>query len=83
VSAPPKQDGVCDACGGELYQRPDDTEETAKNRLDVYFRQTLPLTDYYEEQGKLVEINGEQPVEGVTRDIVGTLLVAPGKRGAA
>ena len=83
VSAPPKQEGVCDACGGKLYQRPDDTEETAKTRLEVYFKQTLPLTDYYEDQGKLVEVNGEQPVDAVTRSIVDALLIAPGKRGAA
>ena len=69
VSAPPKQSGVCDACGGPLYQRPDDSEETAKNRLKVYFKQTLPLVEYYRNQGKLVQVNGEGSVEHVTHAI--------------
>lgn len=85
VSAPPKQARICDSCGGDLYQRPDDTEKTAKTRLEVYFRQTLPLTDYYEDQGKLTEVNGEQPVEAVTRAIVDALLLSssPQTQGAA
>lgn len=75
VSAPPKQPGVCDACGGELYQRPDDTEETAKTRLEVYFKQTMPLMAYYEKQGKLVEVNGEQSVADVTSAILDAIAV--------
>lgn len=62
---PPKQPGVCDRCGGPLYQRPDDTLETAKKRLDVYFEQTAPLIQYYRQQGLLREIDGEQPIEAV------------------
>jgi adenylate kinase len=70
---PPATPGRCDRCGGELYQRPDDTRETAENRLRVYFDQTAPLIEYYQEQGKLVEVNGEQPVEAVTRDLLAAL----------
>lgn len=57
---PPKVDGVCDACGGELYQRPDDSEATVLNRLDVYNRQTASLVSYYEAQGVLVRIDASQ-----------------------
>jgi adenylate kinase len=56
VNMPPKKEGVCDLCGGEVYQRADDTEETVKNRFKVYNEQTLPLTDYYAKTGKLVPI---------------------------
>lgn len=56
---PPETPDVCDECGGELYQRSDDTEETVRNRLDVYRRQTEPLVDYYRTQGVLAEIEGE------------------------
>lgn len=62
---PPKQPGVCDKCGGALYQRADDTPETARKRLDVYFQQTAPLIEYYRQQGLLREIDGEQPIEAV------------------
>ncbi|MCK8602662.1 adenylate kinase [Desulfoferrobacter suflitae] len=55
---PPKKEGVCDKCGGELYQRDDDNETTVKSRLEVYSNQTEPLIDYYEKQGKLHRING-------------------------
>lgn len=73
VSAPPKKEWVCDSCGGPLYQRPDDTVETAKNRLEVYFRQTAPLIEYYTGQGKLTEINGEQQVEQVQQAMMAVL----------
>ena len=53
VLTPPKQDGICDKCGSELYQRDDDTYEKAKNRLDVYKRETAPLVDFYEKTGVL------------------------------
>ena len=59
VDSPPKVKGVCDRCGGELYQRADDNVETIKNRLKVYFAETSPLIDYYKQSGKLLEINGE------------------------
>lgn len=73
VYAPPKKAGACDACGGELYQRPDDTEATAKNRLEVYNRQTAPLIKYYTGQRKLTAVDGEKTVEAVTQDMVATL----------
>jgi adenylate kinase len=55
---PPKAEGVCDKCGGDLYQRDDDNEATVKSRLDVYESQTLPLIDYYKVQGKIRPIDG-------------------------
>ena len=57
TNIPPKVEGVCDQCGGELYQRPDDTEATVKNRLAVYRRQTAGLIDFYEKKGVLVRID--------------------------
>ena len=58
VFNPPRQDGICDACGGEVYQRADDNEETVRNRLAVYGRQTEPLVDYYTRQGLLQIVAG-------------------------
>jgi adenylate kinase len=55
---PPETEGVCDVCGGELYQRADDNEETVRNRLLVYRRQTAPLIDYYAAQGIVHEVHG-------------------------
>jgi adenylate kinase len=63
---PPKQPGVCDNDGGELYQRDDDKPETVRKRLQVYWEQTSPLIDYYRSQGVLVEIDGDQPIDAVT-----------------
>jgi adenylate kinase len=62
--------GRCDRCGGELYQRADDTPERVKRRLEVYLAETMPLIDYYRRLGKLVEVNGEQGVEEVNRDLM-------------
>ena len=70
---PPKQEGVCDQCGGELYQRSDDTVETAKNRLNVYNSQTEPLIAFYQEKGLLKRINGDQPIDQVFQDILKAL----------
>lgn len=64
--SPPKVEGVCDVCGSELYQRPDDTRETAQKRLVVFFDQTMPIIEYYKEKGILQQVNGDQPVEVVT-----------------
>jgi len=61
----PKQEGVCDACGGELYTREDDKIETVKNRLDVYKNQTQPLIDYYTKKGMLKTIDGEADTDAV------------------
>ena len=70
---PPKVPGKCDRCGGELYQRPDDSIETAKKRLEVYFTQTAPLIEYYTKAGKLMEIDGEQRVTEVAKELIATL----------
>jgi adenylate kinase len=67
---PPKKEGVCDKCEGELYQRADDKEVTIKERLKVYFAQTMPLLEYYEKKGKLFRCNGNQHIDEVGRDIV-------------
>jgi adenylate kinase len=69
VSAPPKAAGKCDKCGGELYQREDDSEATVAKRLDVYQTQTAPLLDYYRQRGLLTAIQGEGKVESVAAAI--------------
>lgn len=61
----PQVEGTCDECGGELYQRDDDKPETVLNRLQVYKEQTADLLGYYEEQGLLVRIDGDQSIEAV------------------
>lgn len=68
-----KVEGVCDKCGGELYQRADDVEETVKNRINVYTNETMPLINYYGGQDKLVDIEGEQDIKKVFTDIVEAL----------
>ena len=65
----PKKEGVCDLDGGELYQRDDDSEATARTRLDVYWKQTSPLIDYYREHGVLKDIDGDQSIDAVTGDL--------------
>jgi len=65
---PPKKE-VCDACGGELYQRADDTEETMQKRLSVYEESTRPLVEYYKTAGIYAEIDGRQPIAKVTEDL--------------
>ncbi len=72
---PARQVGVCDVCGAELYQRPDDTVETARRRLEVYRRETLPLVKYYRRQGVLKTVEGIGTVEEIT----GRILSAIGK----
>ncbi len=64
---PPQQEGVCDECGGELYQRDDDTEEVVLNRLDVYERQTQPLEFFYWQRGLLRDVEAVGTVDDVTR----------------
>ncbi|CAM5273263.1 MULTISPECIES: adenylate kinase [Streptomyces] len=63
---PPAKEGVCDVCGGELYQRDDDSEETVRKRLEVYHTQTEPIIDYYKAQGLVVTISALGKVEDVT-----------------
>jgi len=73
ISSPPKVQGKCDKCGGELYQRADDKEETIKERLQVYFKETAPLIEYYRKAGKILEIEGVGEVAEVGRRITGSL----------
>jgi adenylate kinase len=70
---PPKEPGVCDFDGSELYQREDDREETVKERIRVYRQQTAPLCDYYGERGLFVEIDGEQSIEAVTEALLSAI----------
>ena len=71
--SPPKQAGICDLDGSELYQRPDDTPETVSNRIKVYTEQTAPLIEYYAQKGVLAEINGNQEIEQVNAELLGKL----------
>ncbi len=70
---PPKVAGVCDACGGELYQRADDTEAAIKNRISVYCKQTEPLIDYYKKKGLLIDVDGERDIDEVRSDVMKAL----------
>jgi adenylate kinase len=70
---PPQEDGVCDKCGGQLFQRDDDQPETIRRRLEVYSQNTAPLVGYYDEQGLLVAIEATGPVDGVTKRAVAAL----------
>ena len=69
VNKAPKVEGVCDKCGGELYQRNDDKIETVRNRLDVYAAQTAPLIEYYQSKGVMSSIDGSKSMEDVLADI--------------
>ena len=73
VFSPPKKAGVCDRCGGELFQRDDDREETVANRLKVYNDQTAPLLDYYRQQGLLKEIDGVGAVDDINARVLAAL----------
>jgi adenylate kinase len=73
VSSPSKVKGICDKCGGELYQRADDNTETIKKRLEVFFAETAPLVDYYSKTGKLIEIEGEGSMEEISTRIISAL----------
>jgi adenylate kinase len=70
---PPTRDGICDACGGELFQRDDDREETVRHRLEVYKQQTAPLVSYYADEGVLIGIDATGPVEEVTERALAAL----------
>ena len=73
LSSPPKEQGKCELCGGTLYQRPDDSAETVKKRLKVYFTETMPVIEYYRQQGKLLEVDGKGGVDVVTDRILNAL----------
>jgi adenylate kinase len=70
---PPKVEGVCDVCGGELYQRSDDTPAAVEKRLSIYYEQTEPILDHYRSAGVLVEVDGDQPIHSVTADLLAAL----------
>ena len=70
---PPKVAGVCDVCGGELYQRADDNEETVSKRIQVYLDETKPLIEYYSNKGIISTIEGEQSIDKVFEDIIAAL----------
>lgn len=69
----PKVEGICDACSGTLIQRKDDHPDTVKSRLDVYHIETEPLKDYYEKQGKLTVVEGQEEIEDTTRLLIEAL----------
>jgi len=69
IYSPPKEDNKCDKCGGELYQRDDDKEETVRERLRVYKEQTQPLIDYYKKKGILYEVDGTKSIDEVWKQI--------------
>jgi len=70
---PPKQEGVCDVDGGELYQRDDDKPDTVRNRLYVYYKQTAPLVGYYYAKGLLAEVDGGLPIDEVQANLKAAL----------
>jgi adenylate kinase len=70
---PPQKTGICDFDGSQLYQREDDSDETVTKRIQVYFTKTVPLITYYRERGLLHEIDGSQPIEIVTTNLLAAL----------
>jgi adenylate kinase len=70
---PPETPGVCDYDGSELYQREDDKPETVKRRIRVYMEQTAPLIEYYQKRDKLIEVDGTQSIEEVSKDLLAAL----------
>lgn len=68
--SPSQRPGICDKCGGELYQRPDDTPETQKHRIRVYFEQTAPLIDYYRQKGIMVEVDGRPGIDEIQANLL-------------
>ncbi len=73
TNIPPKKEGVCDQCGGPLYQRPDDSEATVLNRLEVYERQTASLIDFYAQKGVLVRVNAGTTPQAATAELMAQL----------
>lgn len=70
---PPVKEGVCDTCGGELYQRDDDQENTIRHRMDVYHQQTAPLEGFYQDESLLKKVDGMAPIAEVQRQIIALL----------
>ena len=73
AARPPKEEGVCDSCGGKLVQRKDDAPETVKNRLEVYHKETEPLKAFYEKRGLLKPVENQESVEDTTQAILRAL----------
>jgi len=73
ISNPPKEEGKCDVCGGELCQRSDDAPQTVRNRIRIYWEQTSPLTNYYRDEGLLITIESEGGIERVQQKILEAL----------
>ncbi len=73
VANPPKTEGICDLCGQALVTRKDDAPETVRNRLKVFHAETEPLKDFYAKLGSLKLVEGNQPIENATRDILAAL----------
>lgn len=73
TNMPPKSSGICDKCGGELFQRSDDQVETIKKRLNVYLRQTVSLIDYYQSRNKLIKLNADEPASVVYNTLIDIL----------
>jgi adenylate kinase len=71
--SPPRREGLCDRCGGELYQRDDDKEQTIANRLQVYEKQTAPLVDYYRQSGLLRAIDGVGEIDQIRARVIEAL----------
>jgi len=73
IASPPKVQGKCDKCGGDLYQRPDDKAETVRERLKVFHDLTIPMLDYYSKQNKLIKVNGNLGIQEVAKEILSML----------
>lgn len=73
VSLPPKTPNICDICGSKLVQREDDKEETVKKRLEVYWKQSSPVTDYYMKKGTIITINGKGSIPEISNRVFNTI----------
>ncbi|MCB0832280.1 MAG: nucleoside monophosphate kinase, partial [Bacteroidetes bacterium] len=76
LTQPPAKEGVCDRCGGEIYQRSDDRKEAIHHRLKVYERETSPLREYYQKKGLHIHRSGDKPVTDLFEDLLGIIGVS-------
>lgn len=81
--SPPREEGICDICSGDLYTRSDDNMETARHRLEVYFQQTMPLIEHYRTMGMLHEVNGLGDIHEVTARLAHELGISNGDSGGS